>query len=655
VSFGSTDSDGRGELVAPPGEYELHVDQDVIVQPFSVRAETTEVTVELPGTGTRVSGRVLMDDARPVAGASVRIGPAEVARSDAMGEYRVRFHRGLGHLATIWARSPGAVPSLAHVIQGPSDLELAIDLVLRGEGASLDGRVVAANGAGVPEAQVTLGAPPKGWIDPPHTEPPPETWTTDASGRFRASPLLPGTCPVRIHSDLGILETTVSLRAGETTIQDFALPGTRFVGTVRDEDGRPVAGAQLRLSRKRHPAVPPEEFGVSLADAEGRFDQFGIATGPLHVEAVHPGHIRSEVAADFDVQPGSTIAWDPVLPALGVIAGRVVDPRGEPLPGLGVGLRMPGGWGIRRETDAEGRFEYDGAPRGTAVPIDVREHDSVVATVESALADGEEIVIVVPDDRRPLSTIVGRIVDPQGSALGGVEILAIHDEQRGASRAYSDEAIGAFEIGPVRSGSYRLSLRAEGRAPLRLEAELPFAEVVDLGEIIYPDPAALRLTVRDPEGLVPLGVTGWIEQVPESNVGNLVAEGEHFVASHPLPPGELVLHVRARRMWGVRVPVTLRGGMTLERTVIVPHTRQRTVVVAGGESANASIRVPLPTGEEIDNSPLAFDRESRSWRGAVWLPVGSPRIEVATALSYWSVTVTVSDEESDEPIVLFAG
>ena len=132
--------------------------------------------------------------------------------------------------------------------------------------------------------------------------------------------------------------------------------GIPVSGRVVDHEGRPIAGASVRLGKDQW--APAEK-----TDADGRFRCKSAAAteNDLTVQANgYAPEVRSVRASDglapleFRLNPGR------------MIRGQIVDPTGKPLAGAFVTVSA---WNRhttldwRTETDANGRFVWNSAPR----------------------------------------------------------------------------------------------------------------------------------------------------------------------------------------------------------------------------------------------------------------------------------------------------
>jgi RNA polymerase sigma factor (sigma-70 family) len=311
--------------------------------------------------------------------------------------------------------------------------------------------------------------------------------------------------PVR-RGDEGTTPETASAPAPPTD--------ARLHGRVFDSEGRPAAGVEVeflprgesRASGARRGGVSGSDgiFETEPPDTAGRF----VGTGPGFVTVLAAAH-----------EPGAS-RHDPIVVVASPLSlgGRVVDERGDPVPGTRVAVKLPPGFRARfREvldacveaaSDAlsgeEGRFELPRAPGvREGVLLATREgfEDSRIPLPPSS--DGSiEIVLRRPSLER--GVVRGRVVDPRGSPVPDAWVSA------GAEAARSD-AGGAFKL-DLRETPDAVSLTAlkEGYSPAFFEA--PRTPATGLPS--WPDSIVLRL--GDP----PLSIGGRVRRADGTPVAN---------------------------------------------------------------------------------------------------------------------------------------
>lgn len=149
---------------------------------------------------------------------------------------------------------------------------------------------------------------------------------------------------------------TLTLQSGEKKTADFRLPkALTLSGIAVDEKGDPVANVQLTLG---------DSWEGHAANSDAR--------GAWKIEGLSGTETRLSAAGDWEVVQPKTVVWTDAPPlrvvlrriTLAQVQGRVVTPRGEPIPGaqlrLNVSVTYADGRGTSRpvqlQSDAAGRF-----------------------------------------------------------------------------------------------------------------------------------------------------------------------------------------------------------------------------------------------------------------------------------------------------------
>ena len=224
-------------------------------------------------------------------------------------------------------------------------------------------------------------------------------------------------------------------------------PRDDFSGTVVDEAGAVVAGAELEFGLKEglfrvigmHAFGTDEEDWSTHADALGRFELRGVSGGP-NVELV--GRAQGFMDAHVELPEGGALDLVVVLKrrALVELTGVVIDPVGAPVPGASVSAG--------REivtTDALGRFALPWSGGNGHYFFD---QDKKVWREEGA-ADGARVIALkqgyLPAEEtlreRDLALpfvlelgpaplcIRGKVLDPEGRACAGT-VVWVRDPTR---------------------------------------------------------------------------------------------------------------------------------------------------------------------------------------------------------------------------------
>ncbi len=296
----------------------------------------------------------------------------------------------------------------------------------------------------------------------------------------------------------------------EATLQPVELTrGVEVRGTVVDERGEPVAGAEVEAIRPRVISW----VRSTRADVAGRFVLHGVDPRAELIFRAWDG-LAGSAAGSF--APDALAARPIVLTVkpghTAPIVGRVVDPDGRPIAGGSVRIRHKDGRPIVVDplvqgqgsaplhTDAQGRYRTM-----RRLPVNY-------AYVAEARAPGRPPVrsaAITPGDRdrefppivlRRLRTIEGRVVDRQGRPVAGAlvyqsgdgpmrtETLADRDGRFALSGVFEGPAIvlarkGGFRahFQPVDDGaaSIRITLARVDEAPIAAYKTLPPALPAD--------------------------------------------------------------------------------------------------------------------------------------------------------------------------------
>ncbi len=216
--------------------------------------------------------------------------------------------------------------------------------------------------------------------------------STDDKGRFTFAHLAPkslsGDNDVVVARRPG-LATFASVNHRGKPLEIALRSAATFRGTVRDEQGKPLAGAQVSFPTDprgiRCLLRPLQGVRSAKTDAKGEFsvddlEEFSYAEagpppgwrggwgtmGPPSMRVVCPGYVETWV--HYPNVPGSA---DAVLAEAATISGQVVfGEGGQPAAGVVVSLQSPGPQPHVRsiaETGPDGRYRFDTLPEGTFV------------------------------------------------------------------------------------------------------------------------------------------------------------------------------------------------------------------------------------------------------------------------------------------------
>jgi hypothetical protein len=188
-------------------------------------------------------------------------------------------------------------------------------------------------------------------------------------------------------------------------IDVFLTPATELSGLVVDEDGQPVAGAQVRLlgAGGRAALIPIESRFVT--DAAGTF-RAAAPQGSI-LEASKAGYYPGHAKVDIPAMVNGRIRIIVTLGAGGAdapgaaLSGRVVSLDGRPVAGALVEAAKTHGWAYsgtpvaQALADADGRFRFTELDRSPH-QLTARADGHVPGLVSRVLPGGGEVIISLP-------------------------------------------------------------------------------------------------------------------------------------------------------------------------------------------------------------------------------------------------------------------
>lgn len=257
---------------------------------------------------------------------------------------------------------------------------------------------------------------------------------------------------------------------------DLEIPLTvssRIGGTVRDEAGAPVSGAEIRaVVRGGRPyAARSESDGTFLLD---------VPPGRVLLGASHPD-FAPVLLGVLEARRGGWSLLDAVL-APGVAVTGTVGNADGPLPGARVRLQRLGPGADAgfhypaAHADAGGRFAFPHVASGEHVLA--ADAEGLAGRTLRLAVDAAGPALVV-DVRLGAGVVLeGRVADAAGRPVAGVSILA-RDPRAGEIRARTGED-GAFRLEGLSGLEIALSVEGEGFAPAMLGAVDPKARPVEI-------------------------------------------------------------------------------------------------------------------------------------------------------------------------------
>jgi protocatechuate 3,4-dioxygenase beta subunit len=565
--------------------------------PFDSSEENSLFDIQVP-SASGISGRVVDETGRPVAGAKVVVAASESgfdgdsryigeSRTGADGTFAVP-DAPEGTRAVL-VRAPGFIPVTRVQIEARSDEKISLQ-----HGGTVRGAVLDVSGKPVAGVIVTAEE---------------VAARTDAQGNYRVTGVSAGTHRLQAlwKEDFAARKDSVRVRKGEETEANLKLRlGSAIAGTVVEEGTRKlVAGARVS-------AYASTGFGgfarrraerLARTDPRGRFRLPGLAPARYAVEAAREGYLSASVAgvnASGQSVPPANLA----LRKAASISGKVTDEKGQPVAGARVritremGMRrllrgaasnpaaLFGGQGVL--TVADGSFRLRGLEPERNLSVEA-------ARTGYATARKPGVSVKAGDAIKDLALVVrrglearGKVVDAQGQPVAGAELRAIHREDglmggarvqmrlMGMDRDKPDAVTGndgAFLLKGLEVGQYTLAIAREGFA----RKTVPSLEVKATGENVWPpvtlvSGAPIAGLVRDSAGgpisgaqifAIDVGSGGRPQNGTSDAEGKFRLEG--FTAERP-----------------ILVNVTAQGYAALQRNVTPPAADIALVLKSAG-------------------------------------------------------------------------
>jgi RNA polymerase sigma factor (sigma-70 family) len=576
------DRGARSELVLASGENEL----EVLIPP-----------------GVLVTGVVLDDDEQPVADAELWLADPYFtsssegtwgARSGADGRFVLRDVQPRRAVA---ARARGRTPDEAVWVEGAVGEHIEVTLHVGASGPRLRGIVRDERGDPIEDAYLFVGRA----IEPRilgrdgmrYSSPPPQCTSTDEEGHFEidAVPMLDG-LPLWVAAE-GFATGYADLDREEAAAWlEITLPlAARVTGFVRDAEGLVLEHAEVSVVDARDPrpvswiSGPDWSWGKTWTISDGSFAVEALRPGLAEVRASVRG--LGETRATLVLVAGETTTWEAEVLAGDVLAGSVVDERGEPIAGLEVSAacedailnphRL-----VATSTDEGGRFRFgDAACARYTLHVGVKDSDLHAPLERRAVPAGTEaLVIVLPASHRPSARLIGRLVAADGAPFTAESVRLMRTDANGAWRSggsRSSCAEGRLETGLLPPGAYTVTVQGADPGAWTVGTfELAAGEVRDIGEHVRPEMGRLELELVDAAGAsVPSGrfsMRGESDEMGmllEFHGGRCVREG--------VQPGAYVLRSFGRELPMISMRLDVRAGETTRATVAFPVAFERWV------------------------------------------------------------------------------
>lgn len=371
-------------------------------------------------------------------------------------------------------------------------------------------------------------------------------------------------------------------------------------GSVVDDEGSPIAGAMVVLTRPMSSSISTElpAMQSAMSDEDGRFFIDGIAAGAYVLGADHlrfytPYDDRGNVV----LRPGETLSRTIVMKGLFQLAGTVIA-GDRPIPGERVQIddcKM-------KLTQPDGSFVTWCAESADERTVRVSGHDVVEPKSRRLTRAEVDLVIEV----RRGATVTGRVVS-SGTPVEGALIAQDERQLRREGPAYINtrsDGSGRFELYGIEPGRHALAVLqpATGHRTVAEPVSVSYGDTIDVGDIdlnwrgrVYG-----KVTDREHKGIA--GCTVVVRSEETTRRARTTDDGSFDVRG--LPAAEYEIEVRGRDGALMSLPqgparVDVGGDGASDPIDLVVETGSGRIagqVVYDGGAAAAGARLRLVSG-----------------------------------------------------------
>ncbi len=286
----------------------------------------------LDAAGKPLQGAVVALSRAPGSGEGGRRAPSGAAVTDEGG--RFVFENAWPGTYRASASATGATVALSPIFTLGAGQRYPLTLRLGQGGSTLSGVVLDEGGGAIPGARVvaTLGYP---WEMATSVSHPARAYETvaDAEGRYRLT-LEPREYVLQASAS-GYAPTETTAAVTREVVRDLRLaPAARIFGRVVERSsGEPVGGAAVDLMIRDAQGLR-RSSETRRTDAEGRFGFDDVVAGTYQVVARdRERNLGGSGPVVTAIPTGSTTGIEVALDPAALIAGRLIDGAGQPVPG----------------------------------------------------------------------------------------------------------------------------------------------------------------------------------------------------------------------------------------------------------------------------------------------------------------------------------
>ena len=445
----------------PGSRVGLSVEKDgyVTADVAGVEAPSPEPLEVVLRTASKILGRVVTEDGKPVAGASVQVQP-ESHGGPGFGPGMSGWRRveseedGTFEVADV---PPGRVDVAAGAagfrrlelggIEVPADEPLrGLELVLV-PGAEVRGTVTEADGK--PAAGVFVAVTETGSMSLGH-----DGTMTDADGKYLISGTAPGMRKV-LAMDRASRRASknVEIELGSNVVDLVFEGGVEVSGQVLDAGGVPVAGALVRIRPSRTSGVPRFGRMEASSGSDGSFSVADVAPGTYDLSATKEGYAPAELDEPLEIGANPVAGLIVRLTSGTTLTGRVLGLEYDDLARVEIRAVVSGG--SIAKPDFEGRYRIPNVPAGEVTVMAEVPGSGRQVRAKTTIPEGAPEAVLDLEFGGGF-TLTGTVLHDGRPAGGAILTLTGIHVAHAVNTTVSQD--GSFRVEGLPEGNFRLSV-----------------------------------------------------------------------------------------------------------------------------------------------------------------------------------------------------